>query len=176
MSSSHSQQPLMARPVEDLQAIMRGYDIENRELQQELKDCHQKLEELSSRPVVHAEFEPEPEPETSPEYEVSSIREAIQKIMITPGSEDISKIKINQLVQYIKYNFPELQRKGIQVNTEEVRHAVLTMIHDSSQWKKASMKPKKKPTKKKPKKPKKPKQPKKPKKPKKTKKPKKKNK
>jgi len=60
-------QVVMATSVDSelarLQRIIRSFDIENKDLQKELDECHQKLKELSSQPVIHAELEPEPEPE-----------------------------------------------------------------------------------------------------------------
>lgn len=64
---SPTPQVVMATSVDSelarLQRIIRSFNIENKELRRDLDKCHQELKELSSRPVVQAELEPEPEPE-----------------------------------------------------------------------------------------------------------------
>ena len=67
--SAPSPEPLvvMATSVDSelarLQRIIRSFDIENKELQRDLDECQRELKNLSLRPVVQAELEPEPEPE-----------------------------------------------------------------------------------------------------------------
>jgi hypothetical protein len=78
-----------------LQRKIRSFKIENEELQRDLDECRQKLKELSSQPVIHAELEPEPEPEDL------KTRGWVRFIGVTafPGQNtDFGKLKLDNFV------------------------------------------------------------------------------
>jgi hypothetical protein len=100
-----------------LQATFSGFQLENDELQAEVEECHSKLKELQSRPVVRAEVEVE-----------SPAVQAVQALEPEPQMEDP---KTKGWVKFKEAALIGVERQGTDTQRWNWEHAAIPLMRRS---------------------------------------------